>query len=543
MNKFYVVVLFLMAHIFPVTIFPCTNLIVTPGASADGSAFLVYTNDGEWLFNLSNKPAADHSPGDSLSFHSGRNGITGKIHQIPHTYAVIGFQMNEHQLAVGETTFTGRLELWNKSKYLEYWHLMSLALERAGTAREAVEVITSLVEQYGYGSEGESFSLVDPNEAWLLEMVGTGTGGEGAIWVAMKIPDGTICAHANMARIGNFPLDDPENCLYSDNVISFAIEKGYYDPASGEPFRFNEAYNPSTPDRLKYCETRVWSLFGRAAPSQQFSPDYHRGVVQAERYPLWIEPDKKLAVNDVINLVRDHYEGTDYDMTKGFDAGPFGTPNRWRPLYWDDDEGNRYSWERPISTFNTCFSMIAQMRSWLPDEIGGICWFGVDDTYFTVYVPIFVQNQSVPEAFSKGDINRFSWDSMWWVFNFVSNFANLKYSYMIEDIRLVQQELESQMIVQQDSIVKVALDLEKNERIGMLTNWTNNWGEKVHSRWTELAYNLVTKYNDGYVKDKDGQIREVGYPSQWKNEINNLYPEKFKIQEWKGEKKQDKLPY
>jgi len=538
-----VLAFFWMAFFWPATLFPCTNLIVTPGASADGSAFLVYTNDGEWLYNLSNKPAADHPLGDSLIFHSGRNGVAGKIHQVPHTYAVIGFQMNEHQLAVGETTFTGRLELWNKSKYLEYWHLMSLALERAKTAREAIEVITSLVEQYGYGSEGESFSLVDPNEAWLLEMVGTGTGGEGAIWVAMKIPDGMICAHANMARIGTFPFDDPENCLYSENVLSFAIEKGYYDPASGEPFRFNEAYNPTTPDRLKYCETRVWSLFRRAAPSQTFSPDYHRGVQGAERYPLWIEPDKKLALGEVMDLVRDHYEGTDYDMTKDLDAGPFGTPNRWRPLYWDNDEGDRYSWERPISTFNTCFSMVAQMRSWLPDEIGGICWFGVDDTYFTVYVPIFVQNESVPVAFSKGDINRFSWDSMWWVFNFVSNFANLKYSYMIEDIRKVQSELEQEMIAHQDSLAKAALKLDRNERIAMLTQYSNNQGEQVHRQWTELAYTLVTKYNDGYVKDKEGHIHEVGYPLDWKKEINRLYPEKFIIPQWEGKNKQDKLPY
>jgi dipeptidase len=543
MKHFSTFILFILALHFSSHVFACTNFIVTPGASADGSSFLVYTNDGEWLYNLSNKAAADHAPDDSLAFHSGRNGVTGKIHQVPHTYAVVGFQMNEHQLAVGETTFTGREELWNKSKYLEYWHLMSLALERAKTAREAVGVITSLVEQYGYGSEGESFSLVDPNEAWLLEMVGTGTGGEGAIWVAMKIPDGMICAHANMACIGTFPLDDPENCLYSDNVISFAIEKGYYDPDSGEPFRFNEAYNPATPDRLKYCETRVWSLFSRSAPSQHFSPDYHRGVQGAERYPLWIAPDKKLAVQDIMDLVRDHYEDTDYDMTRGLDAGAFGNPNRWRPLYWDDENGIRHSWERPISTYNTCFSMIAQMRAWLPDDIGGICWFGVDDTYFTVYVPIFVQNKSVPEAFTKGDINQFSWDSMWWVFNFVSNFANIKYSYMITDIRKVQQELESRMIMEQDSLVSIAINLEKSERINLLTAFSNNWGSLVHKQWTNLAYALVTKYNDGYVKGDQGQINEVGYPSQWKDEINHLYPEKFKIPKIDSEKKQDKLPY
>jgi dipeptidase len=539
MNKLFLLFFLLIS----ISGYNCTNLIVTKGASTDGSAFLVYTNDGEWLYRLSNKPAADHQPGDSLTFRSGRNNVEGKIHQVSHTYAVIGFQMNEHQLAVGETTFTGREELWNHTKYLQYWHLMSLALERAKTAREAVEVITSIVEQYGYGSEGESFSLVDPNEAWILEMIGTGDGGEGAIWVARKIPDGMISAHANMARIGEFPLDDPDNCLYSENVISFAVEKGYYNPDSGEPFRFNEAYNPASPDRLKYCESRVWSLFRRAAPSVGFSPDYHRGVQGAERYPLWIAPENKLSLEDVMALVRDHYEDTDYDMTEGMDAGPFGNPNRWRPLYWDDDEGKRYSWERPISTYNTCFSFIGQMRSWLPDDVGGVCWFGVDDTYFTCYVPIFVGNTSVPEPFTRGDINKFSWDSMWWAFNFVSNFANVKYSYMIKDIQQVQHTLESEMIREQNMIADAVKNMPKDERTDKLTSFSNNWGTKVHARWIELGEALITKYNDGYVKNETGKIEEVGYPGAWKDQLNNLYPEKYKINTWENEEKQNKLPY
>ncbi|MFP4469668.1 MAG: dipeptidase [Bacteroidales bacterium] len=524
--------------------FACTNLIVTKGASADGSSFLVYTNDGEWLYRLNNTPARDHLPGDSLTFRSGRNNVEGKIHQVPHTYAVIGFQMNEHQLAVGETTFTGREELWNHSKFLEYWHLMSLALERAKTAREAVEVITSLVEQYGYGSEGESFSLVDPNEAWILEMVGTGDGGDGAVWVAMKIPDGTISAHANMARIGEFPLDDPENCLYAENVISFAIEKGYYDPKSGEPFRFNEVYNPSTPDRLKYCETRVWSLFNRASPSLELSPDYHRGVKGAERYPLWIKPDKKINLQDLMDLVRDHYEGTPYDMTKGLDAGPFGSPNRWRPLYWDGADGARYSWERPISTYNTAFSFIGQMRSHLPDEVGGICWFGVDDTYFTCYVPVFVGATSVPQPFTVGDINSYSRESMWWAFNFVSNFANLRYDMMIVDIRKVQSDLEKRMMAATDSITRKAMDLSgRDQRIALLTGFSNTWGEKVLQEWVDLGDRLVTKYNDGYVKDENGKIQEVGYPGEWKDEMNRLEHDKFKIPDWEKKNRQEKLPY
>jgi len=541
MKNIRVTILLVAIVVFIPPVFSCTNFIVTPGASADGSAFLVYTNDGEWLYRLDQTPAKDHQPGDSLTFTS-RFGAKGQIHQIPHTYAVIGFQMNEHQVAIGETTFTGREELWNKSKCLEYWHLMFLALERSKTAREAIEVITGLVEQYGYGSEGESFSIVDPTEAWILEMVGTGTGGEGAVWVAIKIPDGYISAHANMARIGEFPLDDPENCLYSDNVISFAIEKGYYSPDSGDPFQFNEAYNPASPDRLKYCETRVWSLFRRSAPSIELSPDYHRGVKNAERYPLWIKPDKKLTLNNVMGLVRDHYEETPYDMTKGIDAGPFGTPNRWRPLNWEVDSIS-YSWERPISTYNTAFSMIAQCRSWLPDPVGGIVWFGEDDTYFTCYTPIFCANTEIPEPFTIGDISKYSRESAWWTFNFVSNFANIRYSDMIEDIWTVQRELESEMMREQDSLVNSVKMLPLSEQKMNLTVYSCQKGEWVHQRWLELGEHLITKYNDGYIKDEKGHPVEKGYSGNWKNSVLNQEPEKFKLPEWEKEEEINDLPY
>lgn len=482
------------------------------------------------MYRLNTTPAEDHLPHDSVMFVN-RYGVKGKIPQVSHTYAVIGFQMNEHQVAIGETTFVGREELWNRSKYLEYWHLMRLALERSETAREAVEVITGLVDKYGYGSEGESFSIIDPEEAWILEMVGTGEGGEGAIWVAVKIPDGYISAHANMARIGEFPLNDPKHCLYSDNVISFAVEKGYYDPGSGQPFRFNDAYCPASPDRLKYCESRVWSLFRRSAPSLNLSPDYHRGVKDAERYPLWIKPDKKLSLNDVIDLIRDHYEGTPYDMTQGIDAGPFGNPNRWRPLSWNEN-GKTYSWERPVSTYNSAFSMIAQCRSWLPDNLGGIVWYGVDDTYFTCYVPIYAGVTEIPEPFTKGDITKFSWDSAWWVFNFVSNYANIKYSYMIEDIQKVQNKIEIILIREQDSVISIVENLNTEDQNKWLTHYSSVKGYDIHKRWIELGEYLITKYNDGYVKDEDGTIKEVGYPRHWKNELMNIEPEKFLIPEW-----------
>ena len=270
--------------------FSCTNFIITKGASADGSTMMVYTNDGEWLYHLKMSPNQKHEKGEVIKFKIPGTEEYLEIPQPAETYKKLGFHMNEHQVAIGETTFTGREDLWNKNLPLKYWHLMGLALDRSKTAREAIEVITSLVDKYGYGSEGESFSIIDPNEAWILEMIGTGDGKPGANWVAIKIPDGAISAHANKARIGSFPLDDPENCLYKESMIKFAIEKGYYDPKIDGDFVFNQAFNPLSPDRLRYCESRVWSLFRRAAPEQEFSSDYHRGVEGTERYPLFIFP-------------------------------------------------------------------------------------------------------------------------------------------------------------------------------------------------------------------------------------------------------------
>ncbi len=512
----------------------CTNLIVTKGASADSSTMMVYTNDGEWLYHLDITPAQDHPEGSWVKYGN------DSIRQVAHTYKVIGFQMNEHQLAIGETTFTGREELWDKSKPLKYWHLMKLALLRAKTTREAIQVITSLVEEYGYGSEGESFSIVDPEEAWILEMIGTG-GEDAAVWVARRIPDGYISAHANMARIGEFPTDDPENCLFSKNIKSLAIEKGYYNPDSGKPFRFNEAYNPASPDRLKYCESRVWSLFRRAAPSQEFSADYNRGVRDAERYPLWIKPDKKLSIKDVMGLVRDHYEGTELDMTKGIAAGPFGTPFRVRPLFWETDTA-KYSWERPISSYNTAFSFIAQCRNYLPNDLG-IAWFGVDDTYFTCYVPIYCGVTEVPKAFTIGDINKFSRNSMWWAFNFVSNFANLRYSYMIKDIQKIQTELEDKFIREQDSVISISKGLNEAKRQKVLTNYTLACGNLTHNKWLELGEFLITKYNDGYIKDENGQVQQEGYPEDWKKQVIDNNPEKYLIPDWNKENNIKDLPY
>lgn len=503
------------------SVFPCTNIIVTKGASKDGSAFLFYTCDGEFLYHLKKYPAQDYKEGAFYYFKNYKGEVYGKIPQVKHTYATIGGHINEFQLAIGETTFTGREELINHSNFINYWELMRLTLQRSKTAREAVEVMTSIVDKYGYGSSGESFSIVDKNEAWILEMIGTGKDGKGAIWVAVKIPDGTIAAHANKARIGEFPLGDPENCMYSKNVISFAIEKGYYDPTSGESFKFNEVYCPSTPGNLRYCSSRVWSIFNRVSPSLELSMDYNRGVKGAERYPLYIKPDHKIGLKDMFALVRDHYEGTSIDMTKGFDAGPYGNPNRIRPLYWTVDKVE-CAWERPISTPNAAFSFVAQLRNWLPDEIGGVLWFGEDDTYSSCYLPIYNSVEDIPEPYKIGDMKAFSWNSAWWTFNFVANYANIRYDEMIKDIQYVQDSIENYYIGNQKTIEDRALELyeadNRDEMITFLTEYCHTEATNLMKEWQTLGYSLVTKYNDGYIKDENGRAKAKGYSEEYRRD-------------------------
>ena len=515
----------------------CTSILISKGASKDGSVMITYSCDGEFLAHLSYIPAMDHSPGEFIEIKGWNGKLRGKIKQVAHTYAVVGL-MNEYQLAIGETTFDGREELQNPKGLLHYWTLMNLALQRAKSAREAIRVMADLVEEYGYASTGESFSIADPNEVWIMEMIGTGPGGKGAVWVARRIPDGYICAHANMSRIGEFPKDDPDNCLYSKNVISFAIKKGYYDPKSGRPFSFHDAYDPVTPAKLRYCAARVWSIFRRSAPSMNLSPDFQRGVEGADPYPLWIKPDRKLSLKDVMNLMRDHYEGTPFDMTKGMDAGPFGTPNRWRPLTWEIDSVE-YVWERPISTQQTAFSFVSQSRPWLADPVGGVFWYGMDDTYTTCYVPLYCGITEIPESYTIGSLGKFSWDSAWWVFNFVANIANLKYSYMIKDIQNVQEELEGNLIALQPVIDRVALQLYESDIELMkrfLTDYSVTHAERVVKRWKQLGEFLLTKYNDGYVKDEKGRPRSVGYPEEWLRDILKVRGNHFKLPVWKKEK-------
>lgn len=524
------------------TPFACTNLLVTRGASSDSTVMITYTCDGEFHPRLEYKPAADHKPDDSIPIKSWGGELLGWIKQVSHTYAVVGM-MNEFQLAISETTFDGRPELEDTTGLLGYFDLINFALQRAKTAREAIKVMTDLAAEYGYRSTGESISLADTREAWILEITGKGPGRKGTVWVAVRVPDGYIACHANKARIGEFTLNDPDNCIYSKDVVSFAVEKGYYDPKPGQPFRFCDAYHPATPKNQRYADTRVWSIFRRAAPSQNFSPDYHRGIEGAKPYPLWIKPDKKLSLPDVFALMRDHYEGTPYDMTKGIDAGPYGSPNRWRPIDWTVDSVD-YAWERPISTQQTGFSFVSQSRGWLPNPIGGVFWYGLDDTYTSCYTPLYCGITAVPKSFTVGTLQKFTWESAWWVFNFVANIANLKYSYMIEDIKAVQKEIEGQYLTQQQAVERTALNLAATDPQVMttyLTDYSVSHAELMVTRWKELGEFLLTKYNDGYIRNEKGRPEEKGYPESWLQRVIQERPQQFRLPEKKADVPESKL--
>ena len=513
-------------------VFACSSLIVTRGASADNSVYVTYTCDAEFHPYLEVIPGGNHESGATLKKTRWTQGLEGKIKQVPQTYSVIGSSsaglINDQQVAIGETTFGGRYELVNREGLLDYEDLMILALQRANTARQAVIIMGQLAVEYGYRSSGESFSIGDTTEAWIMEMIGPGNGGNGAAWVALRIPDGYISCHANKARIGQFSQDDPENCLYSKNVISVAVENGLYDPNSAEPFSFHDAYDPDTLNNRRYGAARVWSFFRRAAPSLNLSDDYPRGVPGAKPFPLWIKPDKKLSTKDVFALMRDHYEGTPYDMTKGVDAGPFGNPNRWRGMDWKVDDVD-YVWERPISTQQTAYSMIAQLRDSLPNPIGGVLWFGMDDTYTTCYTPLYCCIDQVPKSFDSGTIDTFSWDSAWWTFNFVANYACLKYSYMIKDIQAVQSEIEDSLLLLQPDVEATALRLHRKNPDLMkryLTDYSVTHGDSTVRRWRELGVFLIAKYNDGYVNR-----REVGYPEEWLKKVIKENPDQFRVKQ------------
>jgi dipeptidase len=501
----------------------CTNILITKGASADGATMITYSADSHTLYgDLPVTPARRFPAGaqrDVIEWDTGK--FLGRIPEIAATYSVVG-NINEHQLAVGETTFTGRKELKGPSGIVDYGSLMFLALERCRTAREAIKMIGELVSEHGYASTGESISISDPNEVWLLEIIGKGEKQKGGVWVAVRIPDGTISAHANKSRIRRFPLNDPLNCVYSKDVIFFAREKGWFKGKDDE-FSFADTYDPNEFENLRFCEARVWNVFRRAAPSAGIKSDFARGDVNAPPMPLSVRPDHKLSVADAMALMRDHFEGTEFDMTKDVGAGPFVCPYRWRPLTWKVD-GKTYINERAISTQQTGFSFVTQSRAWLPDPIGGILWFGVDDTYSTVYSPMYCAIREAPRTFATGvaTLTHFSWDSAFWVFNWVANYAYSRYSDMIVDIQKVQRELEGQFLAAQDGVEKeaAALYAQSPERArDYLTHYSVAAGDGVTARWRRLGEDLLVKYMDGNVKDEKGDPQHPPYSDAWYRRI------------------------
>ena len=514
----------------------CTNFLISKGASADGSVMITYAADSHELYGeLSYIPAGRHIEGSMLDVYEWDTGkYLGKIKQVPVTYAVVG-NMNEYQVAIGETTYEGREELFKEKEpnsIMDYGSMMFIALQRAKTAREAINVMAGLVAEYGYISSGESLSISDPNEVWIMEIINKGPKKKGAVWVARKVPDGYICGHANQARIRQFPLNDKENCLYSEDVISFAREMGYFK-GEDKDFSFAEAYAPLNFGALRACEARVWKMFRRAAPSLNLPDEYIKGNPQAEPLPLWIKPDKKLAVRDVMELMRDHFEDTDLDMTKDIGAGPFSLPYRWRPMTWKIDNVS-YFFERAVSTQQTGFSFVAQSRSWLPSPIGGVLWFGVDDTYSTVYVPMYCSINRIPKNFAAGvaTFHQFSWDSAFWVFNFVANYAYSRYCDMIKDIQVVQRELEGKFLANQPEIDKAALELYKQSpqlARDYLTEYSSQQGDETVKRWRKLGESLIVKYMDGNVKDEMGKVTHPKYPESWYRSIIKETGDKFKV--------------
>ncbi len=517
----------------------CTSYLVTKGASADGSTFLTYVADSHTLYgDLEVVPGGVHAPGQTIPIHDWDTGkYLGRIPQVPVTYAVTGL-INEFQVAVGETTFGGRKELLDPKGVVDYGSLMRLALQRARTAREAIQVMTSLAETHGYSSEGESFSIADPNEAWILEMVGRGPGGKGALWAAVRVPDGYVSAHANMSRIRQFPQNDPKNALHSKDVIQYARDQGWFKGYDAD-FSFADAYYPRGFGGMRFCDARVWRFFMRVAPALNLSMDWVKGVLGAKPLPMWVKPERKLDVADVMELMRDHFEGTEFDLSTGVGAGPFGLPYRWRPLTWEY-EGRKYFNERSASTQQTGFSIVAQSRGWLPGPIGGVLWFGVDDTWLTVYVPMYAGIREAPHAFAPGTgtFKRFSWDAAFWAFNAVSNFTYSRWSDMSRDVRDAQAALEGSFIAGVRETDAAALEQFK-EAPGMardyLTAFSAAQAERTMTRWRALFQELLVKYLDGNVRDALGEVQHPPYPKEWYGRIVHERPAEYEVQKLPGE--------
>ncbi len=500
----------------------CTAIIVGKGASVDGSVMTTHTCDGWYDPKLWIIPGGTHEPGETVKVYANRltdsptspPRVLGEIPQVEVTYTYFHIAypfMNENQVMMGEHTFGGRRELRNGNGLFYIEELQALGLQRARTAREAIQIMGALAEKYGYIDGGECLTVVDANEGWVFEIVGPGvlwtpdSGKPGAVWVAQRVPDDHVYVGANRSRIGEIDLSQPDWYMASSNIYTVAQEMGWWSPDSGVPFRFCDVYAPK---EGFYNSRREWRVFDILAPSRGFDP-------YARWYPFSVKPDKKVSVADLMAIKRDHYEGTEFDLTKGLAAGPYGTPDRWPT----PNAAGGANWERAISMFRCSYSFVSQSRNWLPNPIGGVLWFGEDAPHSTCYIPLYCGITAVPQSLQIRDIFAFSRDSAWWAFDFVENWSNLAFSYMIEDIRAVQRRFEGEFFAMQPAIEQAALTLYNADpklAITFLTNYSNDAVNRVVSAWWELADRLITKYRDGYAMDIEGgrQVARV-YPAWW----------------------------
>ena len=517
----------------------CTNFVVGKDASVDGSTMISYAADSYALYGyLHFAPAADYAEGDVREV---KDWDTGKplcsIPQVSHTYNVVG-NMNEHQLTIGETTWGGRPEL-EIGEGIDYGSLIYIALERCKTAREAIKCMTDLVAEYGYASSGETFSIADPNEVWLMELIGKGKVEKGAVWVATRVPDDCIAAHANQARFTTINFKDKENWMWSKDVVSFARKQGYFE-GKDKDFNFQEAYAPYDFSGLYVCEARVWSFFRKFSDDMDKYFDFASGKTfvetggkdAGERMPLYIKPNHKVSAQELKDCMRDQYEGTPLDITQGPDAGPWNSKLRYGSLGFQYDSV-QYWFERPIATQQTAWSFVAQMRGYESAKAGGIFWFGVDDAASTVYVPIYSTITEVPNCFaeSNGDMYTYSPTAAWWTFNIVANWAYTKYSAMMPDIKKVQTMWEDKFNAKVEDVDKTVANLSAKDAQAWLTRYSYVEAEKVTQAWKQLGIYLFTKYLDGQQrKEKNGKFlrneyglpespNRVPYPAEFLQEI------------------------
>ena len=510
--------------------FACTNLIVGKKASIDGSVICTYTCDGFGFASpLTYSAPGRHAEGELIELRGwGPSTERRFITQVPYTYGVVGL-MNENQVSIVETTWGGRNELRNPEGYFDYFTLMGIVLQRVTTAREAIACIHNLVQEYGYSSTGESFAVCDKNEAWIMEIIGKGKGNKGAIWIAMRVPDDCICAYANSSRIQQFPqakkvdkklgfcvVSGDIECMYCADIISFAREQGYYDGPDAD-FSFREAYGPMDFGTIRYCEARVWSFYRHhydTAEIDKYLPYIDGDMSVYDHLPLWIKPKEKVSVRDIMNDMRDHYEGTALDMTADVSAGPWASPYRNQPVNYTSSDGTEMFRERPIGCQQSGMTMVCQMRDWLPDAVGGVTYFNMDDASMVAYVPAYCGINRVPDPFRRenNSMNEFSTESAFWMNNFVANMVYPRYSAMIGDLKEAQAELEDFYAKDQEEVEKRAKELTPSDRTEYLTGKTIAYTDMMMKRWDKLAKLLIVKFNDQSIRaSQNGEIL-VGRP-------------------------------